>query len=127
MSPKITVHGGVTNAFEQGPPGFSGAWSDEDAPNVWPAPDAGDTATVELDNTDATFTPDEPLTPITFESEGGEQPSPGNSSSPSPEKQPTSGAKTKPNGPRRARTTGNRSKTSEASSTAGSADESATN
>lgn len=104
MSPKITVHGGVTNAFEQGPPGFTAAWSDEDTPNEWPAQQADAEAT-----------------------EGGEQPSPGNISSPSAETPPTSDEPTKPNARSRARTTANRSKKRGAASTAGSADDTATN
>lgn len=115
MSPKITVHGGVTNAFETGPAGFQGAWSDDDTSNVWP--DKGESGGDSSLGDHVT---------ATGGAGGGEQPSPGNSSSPSAEKQPSTDEPTKQPGQRRARGTANRSKKRGASSTAPTADDAAT-
>lgn len=83
--PKITRHGGPTIA---GAAVVGGAWSNEGDPEVWPEPAQAD---------------EEPA------AEGGDEPSPGNSSSTSDEK-PFSTPVTKPPATRkRARTTGSRS------------------
>lgn len=84
--PKITRLGGASVA---GATVVGGAWSSEGDPDVWPEPEqAGETPAVE---------------------EGGEESSPGNSSSTSDEK-PSTEPETKPLATRkRARTTGSRS------------------
>jgi hypothetical protein len=85
LMPKITRHGGASIA---GAAVVGGAWSDTDSADDWP------------DVPPATASQDE----------GGEQPSPGNSSSASPEKPDSTPKKSAPGRPKRARTTGSRSK-----------------
>jgi len=145
--PKITVHGGATNAAEAGrPPTPASVGSEitgevvefEGQPPSGPLPEVPESAygpdSVPLEATPLAtggvvtdgFQLSDESGPEQIRTErelpaaeGSEQPSPGNSSETSPEKPPTNDAPNGPAHPKRARTTGNRSgKGPKASSTA---------